>query len=97
MLVVAIALKDSRYADMVRLIEQIKTQRAIVVAVATEGDMLITAKADHVLYIPHTPPLLSPIVAVIPLQLLAYHLAAQRGVDVDRPRHLVKSVTLAQF
>ncbi|MCP4537039.1 MAG: glutamine--fructose-6-phosphate aminotransferase, partial [Chloroflexi bacterium] len=65
-----------------------------VVALATEGDEEIAAKADHVLYVPPTPPLLSPVVNVIPLQLLAYHLAVRRGCDVDQPRNLAKSVTV---
>jgi len=54
----------------------------------------IREKADHVLYVPPTPPLLSPVVSVIPLQLLAYHVALRRGCDVDQPRNLAKSVTV---
>jgi glucosamine--fructose-6-phosphate aminotransferase (isomerizing) len=66
----------------------------IVIALATEGDSDIAAKADYVLYAPATPALLSPVINVVPLQLLAYHLAVRRGCDVDQPRNLAKSVTV---
>ncbi|MCK4489046.1 MAG: glutamine--fructose-6-phosphate aminotransferase, partial [Anaerolineales bacterium] len=65
-----------------------------VIAVATEGDEQIQQQADLVLSVPETPWMLSPITTVIPLQLLAYHIAAQRGLDVDQPRNLAKSVTV---
>lgn len=92
--VVAIALKDNLYDKMISQIEQAKARKGIVIALATEGDTFIATKADHVLYVPETPPLLSPVVAVIPLQLLAYHVAVLRGADVDQPRNLAKSVTV---
>jgi glucosamine--fructose-6-phosphate aminotransferase (isomerizing) len=92
--VLAIALKDALYDKMISQIEQAKARGGIVIALATEGDTLIAAKADHVLYIPETPSLLSPIVAVLPLQMLAYHIAVRRGADVDQPRNLAKSVTV---
>ncbi|MCC7208607.1 MAG: glutamine--fructose-6-phosphate transaminase (isomerizing) [Anaerolineae bacterium] len=92
--VLAIALKDAVYDKMISQIEQAKARRGVVVAVATEGDEFIRTKADHVLYVPELPPLLSPIVAVIPLQLLAYYIAVRRGCDVDQPRNLAKSVTV---
>lgn len=92
--VLAIALKDDLYDKMISQIEQAKARGAVVVAIATEGDVFIESKADHVLYIPETPYMLSPIVAVIPLQLLAYHIAVRRGADVDQPRNLAKSVTV---
>nr|MBA3873360.1 SIS domain-containing protein [Anaerolineae bacterium] len=92
--VLCIALKDSLYEKMVSQIEQAKARGGIVIAIATEGDTAITDKADHVLYVPQTPALLSPVVAVIPLQLLAYHIAVLRGADVDQPRNLAKSVTV---
>ncbi|MCA9890518.1 MAG: SIS domain-containing protein, partial [Anaerolineae bacterium] len=66
----------------------------IVIALATEGDILIAEKADHVLYLPKVPTILSPIINVVPLQLLAYHIASLRGADVDQPRNLAKSVTV---
>ena len=92
--VLAIALKDHLYEKMISQIEQAKARGAVVIAIATEGDQHIADKADHVISIPDTPYLLSPIVSVIPLQLLAYHVAALRGADVDQPRNLAKSVTV---
>jgi glucosamine--fructose-6-phosphate aminotransferase (isomerizing) len=92
--VVAIAVRDHVYDKMLSQIEQVKARGGIVIALATEGDEDIAAKADHVLYAPATPPLLSPVVNVVPLQLLAYYLAVRRGCDVDQPRNLAKSVTV---
>jgi glucosamine--fructose-6-phosphate aminotransferase (isomerizing) len=66
----------------------------VVIAVATEGDETIQDHADHVIYVPAAPPLLAPVVNVIPLQLLAYHIATWLGLDVDQPRNLAKSVTV---
>ena len=92
--VVAIAVQDSVYDKMISQIEQVKARNGIVIAVATEGDEFIKTKADHVLYVPPTTPLLTPILSVLPLQLLAYHMAVWRGCDVDQPRNLAKSVTV---
>ncbi|MBC7224512.1 MAG: glutamine--fructose-6-phosphate transaminase (isomerizing), partial [Anaerolineae bacterium] len=92
--VVAIVLRDGLYDKMVNQVEQVKARGGVVIALATEGDEAIQDKADHVLYIPPVPYLLSPVVAVVPLQLLAYHLAVRRGCDVDQPRNLAKSVTV---
>lgn len=92
--VVCIALKDTLYEKMISQIEQAKARGGVVIAIATEGDTFIETKADHVLYVPETAPLLSPVVAVIPLQMLAYHIAVWRGADVDQPRNLAKSVTV---
>ncbi|MGC8839259.1 MAG: SIS domain-containing protein, partial [Anaerolineae bacterium] len=92
--VVAIVLQDPLYDKMVNQVEQVKARGGVVIALATEGDRAIRDKADHVLYIPAVPYLLSPVVAVVPLQLLAYHLAVRRGCDVDQPRNLAKSVTV---
>jgi len=92
--VVAIAVHDHVYDKMVSQIEQVKARGGIVIALATEGDEDIAAKADHVLYVPPTPPLLSPVVNAVPMQLLAYHLGVRRGCDVDQPRNLAKSVTV---
>jgi glucosamine--fructose-6-phosphate aminotransferase (isomerizing) len=64
-----------------------------VIAIGTEGDSEIEDFADYVVYVPPAPDLLSPLLEIVPLQLLAYHIAVLRGVDVDRPRNLVKSVT----
>jgi glucosamine--fructose-6-phosphate aminotransferase (isomerizing) len=92
--VVAIATRDAVYDKMISQIEQVKARAGTVVALATVGDETIADKADYVLYTQPTPPLLSPVVNVIPLQLLAYHLAVRRGCDVDQPRNLAKSVTV---
>lgn len=92
--VLAITLKDVLYEKMISQIEQAKARGGIVIALATEGDTFIKSKADHVIYIPECSHLLSPVVAVIPLQLLAYHVAVWRGADVDQPRNLAKSVTV---
>jgi glucosamine--fructose-6-phosphate aminotransferase (isomerizing) len=92
--VLAIALQDALYEKMISQIEQAKARNGIVIAIATEGDEFIHTKADYVLSLPETPYLLSPVVSVIPLQLLAYHIAALRGADVDQPRNLAKSVTV---
>ena len=92
--VLAIAPKDPWYEKMISQIEQAKARGGRVIVVATEGDERVTALADHVLWVPEVPWLLSPIATVIPLQLLAYHIAAKRGLDVDQPRNLAKSVTV---
>jgi len=92
--VMAIVTRDSVYDKMVSQVEQVKARDGIVVALATEGDEAIAAKADHVLYVPPTPELLSPVVNVVPLQLFAYHMAVRAGRDVDQPRNLAKSVTV---
>ncbi len=92
--VVAVATQDHVYDKMISQVEQVKARDGIVIVLATEGDEEIAAKADHVLYAPQASPLLAPIVNVVPLQLLAYHLAVRRGCDVDQPRNLAKSVTV---
>jgi len=92
--VLAICLRDSVYEKMLSQVEQAKSRGGIVIAVATDGDELIREKADRVIYVPEMPPLISPVVTVIPLQLLAYHIAVWRGCDVDQPRNLAKSVTV---
>ena len=92
--VLAIVVKDHVYDKMLSQIEQAKARGGIVIALATEGDDLISTKADEVIMVPETPPLLSPVVNVLPLQLLAYHIAVRRGADVDQPRNLAKSVTV---
>jgi glucosamine--fructose-6-phosphate aminotransferase (isomerizing) len=97
--VVAIAVRDSVYEKMVSQVEQVKARGGIVIALATEGDQAIAEKANgnrrlHVIYVPPTSPLLSPVVNVVPLQLLAYFIAVRRGCDVDQPRNLAKSVTV---
>ena len=92
--VVVIALKDPIYDKVVSNIQEIKARRGQVIAVATEGDKEIGHLAEHVIYIPETLPVLTPMLSVIPLQLLAYHIAVFRGCNVDQPRNLAKSVTV---
>ena len=92
--VLAIAIQDHVYDKMISQIEQAKARGGIVIAVATEGDDLTPTKADYTIFVPKTPKLLTPVVNVIPLQLLAYHIAVRRGADVDQPRNLAKSVTV---
>jgi len=92
--VVCVALKDRVYSKMLSNIEQVKARDGRVIAIATEGDNEISQKADHVVYLPPVHYLLSPILAAIPLQLLAYKVAVRRCADVDQPRNLAKSVTV---
>jgi glucosamine--fructose-6-phosphate aminotransferase (isomerizing) len=92
--VVCIAPQDHVYDKMISQIEQVRARKGIVIALINEGDEEVAAKADHVLQIPKAHPLLTPILSVIPLQLLAYHTAVWRGADVDQPRNLAKSVTV---
>ena len=75
-------------------VEEIKARDGIVIAVATEGDADIGAKADQVIWIPPALEWLQPILFALPLQLLAYHMGVLRGCDVDQPRTLAKSVTV---
>ncbi len=92
--VVAIATECHVYPKMLSNIQEVRARGAEVIAIATEGDMQIGALADHVLEVPATPELLSPVVVTVPLQLFAYHVAKLRGCDVDQPRNLAKSVTV---
>jgi glucosamine--fructose-6-phosphate aminotransferase (isomerizing) len=79
---------------MLSNIQEVKARGASVIAVVTEGDVDAARLADHVIEVPETPELLSPVVVTVPLQLLAYHVAVLRGCDVDQPRNLAKSVTV---
>ena len=92
--VVAIATECHVYPKMLSNIQEVRARGAEVIAIATEGDQQIGAMADHVLEVPSTPELLSPVVVTVPLQLFAYHMAKLRGCDVDQPRNLAKSVTV---
>ena len=92
--VLAIAPQDPWHEKMVSQIEQARARGGNVLVVATEGDERVPPLADHVFWVPETPWLLSPVVTVIPLQLFAYHIAALKGLDVDQPRNLAKSVTV---
>jgi glucosamine--fructose-6-phosphate aminotransferase (isomerizing) len=92
--VVVVATKDDTYDKIVSNIQEIKARRGNVIAIVTEGDELIRKMADFVLEVPETLPAFSAILAVIPLQLLSYHIAVLRGCNVDQPRNLAKSVTV---
>ena len=92
--VVAIVPRDRIYDKTLSNVEQVKARGGILIAIATEGDEEIARKADEVIYVPATDEHLSPILNVIPTQLLAYYLAVRRGCDVDQPRNLAKSVTV---
>ncbi len=92
--VVVLALAGRRYEKILGNIEEVKARGGIVIAVASENDELIAHKADEIISIPKTSEALSPILAVVPLQLLAYYIAVKRGCHVDQPRNLAKSVTV---
>lgn len=92
--VVFIAIKDSSYQKVVSNIQEVKARKGRVIAIVTEGDTFIATMADHVIEIPSTYDILTPLLTVIPLQLLAYHIAVMRGCNVDQPRNLAKSVTV---
>jgi glucosamine--fructose-6-phosphate aminotransferase (isomerizing) len=92
--VVVVATKDDTYEKIISNIQEIKARKGNVIAIVTEGDELIRKMADHVLEVPETLPAFSGIMAVIPLQLLSYHIAVLRGCNVDQPRNLAKSVTV---
>jgi len=86
--------KDRVYEKMLSNMMEVKARDGIVIALVTEGDTAVASKADEMIALPEVHPLLSPILYVLPLQLLAYHIAVLRGCDVDQPRNLAKSVTV---
>jgi len=92
--VVVIATRDRVYDKILSNIEEVRARGGRVIAVATEGDQEIRRHIERVLYVPETLDLLTPLLTVVPLQLLAYYTALARGCDVDRPRNLAKSVTV---
>jgi glutamine---fructose-6-phosphate transaminase (isomerizing) len=92
--VIALVPQDDVYEKMISNIEEVRARQAPVLAIATEGDTQISSIANHVLYTPKVHPILQPIVSTIPLQLLAYYIGVERGLNVDRPRNLAKSVTV---
>jgi len=92
--VIFIATLDSSYEKVVSNIQEVKARKGIVIAVVTEGDKQVKALADHVIEIPPTNEAFTPLLSVIPLQLLSYHIAVMRGCNVDQPRNLAKSVTV---
>lgn len=92
--VVVLAPKDSVYEKVISNIQEIKARRGNVIAIATEGDEEIASMVNDVIYIPQAQDFVMPLISIIPLQLLAYHIAVLRGCDVDQPRNLAKSVTV---
>jgi len=92
--VVCIAPQSEVYEKMISNMQEIRARRGKIIAIATEGDQTIKAHANHVIYIPRTNNLLTPLLVALPLQLIAYYIAVQLGCDVDQPRNLAKSVTV---
>jgi glucosamine--fructose-6-phosphate aminotransferase (isomerizing) len=92
--VVFIALHDSSYEKIVSNIQEVKARNGTVIAIITEGDEVIRGMVDHVIEIPETHESFVAIPSVVPLQLIAYHIAVMRGCNVDQPRNLAKSVTV---
>ena len=92
--VVVIATRNSSYEKVVSNIQEVKARKGKIIAIVTEGDVDVKEMADYVIEIPETDEILVPLVSVVPLQLLAYHIAVMRGCNVDQPRNLAKSVTV---
>jgi len=92
--VVVIATKSASYEKVVSNIQEVKARRGNIIAIVTEGDDVVKELADYVIEIPETDDILLPLLSVIPLQLLSYHIAVLRGCNVDQPRNLAKSVTV---
>ena len=92
--VVFIATRDGSYEKIVSNIQEVKARSGVVIAIVTEGDTIISEMADHIIEIPESDESLVSLTAVVPLQLIAYHIALMRGCNVDQPRNLAKSVTV---
>ena len=92
--VVVVATKDDTYEKIINNIQEIKARKGKVIAIVTEGDDIISKMADYVLEVPEIMTVFAGLLAVIPLQLLSYHIAVLRGCNVDQPRNLAKSVTV---
>jgi glucosamine--fructose-6-phosphate aminotransferase (isomerizing) len=92
--VVALAPRDGSYERMLGNVEEVLAREGQVIAVVHAGDRTLAAKAHHLIEVPACADLLAPLITVIPLQLLAYHIAVRLGCDVDQPRNLAKSVTV---
>jgi len=92
--VIALAPKNALYEKMLSNISEVRTRSGKVIGITTAGNAAFTSLADDVLWIPETPPLLEPMIATLPAQLLAYHMADLLGNDVDQPRNLAKSVVV---
>jgi glucosamine--fructose-6-phosphate aminotransferase (isomerizing) len=92
--VIFIAIKDGTYEKVMSNIEEVYARKGKIIAIATEGDSDIKNRAEEVIYVPEIAHFLMPILTVIPLQLLAFHIAVLRDCNVDQPRNLAKSVTV---
>ena len=92
--IVVIATRDSSYEKVVSNIQEVKARKGRIIAIVSEGDTVIPPMAEFVIEVPHTSEILMPLVSVVPLQLLSYHIAVLRGCNVDQPRNLAKSVTV---
>jgi glucosamine--fructose-6-phosphate aminotransferase (isomerizing) len=92
--VVIIAPRDEVYSKIISNMEEIKARNGRIIAIAFEGDEEVKKHADHVIYVPGVRKIFAPLITVIPLQLLAYHIAVLRGCSIDQPRNLAKSVTV---
>ncbi len=92
--VVVIATKNETYEKVVSNIQEVKARKGIVIAIITEGDETVKSMADYCIEVPETDDILVPLISVVPLQLLSYHIAVLRGCNVDQPRNLAKSVTV---
>ena len=92
--VFVVATAQETYEKVVSNIQEVKTRKGIIISIVTEGDTIVKGMSDYCIEVPKTDELLSPLISVIPLQLLAYHIAVARGCDVDKPRNLAKSVSV---
>src|SRR5690606_24019005 len=92
--VVVIATQNPSYEKIVSNIQEVKARKGKIIAIVTEGDKEVAKLADHIIEVPEVDDALSPLVSVIPLQLLSYYIAVLRGTNVDQPRNLAKSVTV---
>ena len=92
--VVVIATNKGTYEKVISNISEVKARKGKIIAIVTEGDVAVKELADYIIEIPETEEMLIPLVATIPLQLLAYHIAVLRGCNIDQPRNLAKSVTV---
>ena len=92
--VVVIATKNAHYEKIISNIQEVKARKGKIIAIVTEGDTKVKAMADYVIEIPDAPDIMVPLLATVPLQLLSYYIAVERGCNVDQPRNLAKSVTV---
>ena len=92
--VLFVATKDSYYEKIVSNVQEIKARKGKVIAVATSGDTVIPSMANDTMFVPDTDEIIAPLLSVIPLQLLSYYVGIAKGIDVDKPRNLAKSVTV---